>query len=93
MLALTRPKYFLPVHGEHRMLVKHAETAQNMGIPADHMGDWCRTGILFEVESGGIPHRRAGAFRYLSWLTLRESSVVGRDILKRSPASLPKMEL
>ncbi|MER3491307.1 MAG: ribonuclease J [Mastigocladus sp. ERB_26_2] len=37
MLALTRPKFFLPVHGEHRMLVKHAEIAQSMGVPADNM--------------------------------------------------------
>jgi ribonuclease J len=37
MLALTRPKFFLPVHGEHRMLVKHAQTAQSMGIPAENM--------------------------------------------------------
>ncbi|MEB3273323.1 MAG: ribonuclease J [Prochlorothrix sp.] len=37
MLALTRPKFFLPVHGEHRMLVKHAGTAQSMGIPAENM--------------------------------------------------------
>lgn len=37
MLALTRPKLFLPVHGEHRMLVKHAQTAQNMGVPAENM--------------------------------------------------------
>jgi ribonuclease J len=37
MLALTRPKFFLPVHGEHRMLVKHSETAQSMGIPAENM--------------------------------------------------------
>lgn len=37
MLALTRPKFFLPVHGEHRMLFKHAQTAQNMGIPAENM--------------------------------------------------------
>jgi len=37
MLALTKPKFFLPVHGEHRMLVKHAKTAQNMGVPADNM--------------------------------------------------------
>lgn len=32
MIALTRPKFFLPVHGEYRMLVKHAQTAQSMGI-------------------------------------------------------------
>ncbi|MCM0591994.1 MAG: ribonuclease J [Gloeotrichia echinulata IR180] len=37
MLALTRPKFFVPFHGEHRMLVKHAETAQSMGIPAENM--------------------------------------------------------
>jgi ribonuclease J len=36
MLALTRPKFFVPVHGEHRMLVAHAKTAQSMGVPADH---------------------------------------------------------
>jgi len=37
MLALTKPKFFLPVHGEHRMLVKHSETAQSMGVPAENM--------------------------------------------------------
>ncbi|MBD2092764.1 ribonuclease J [Microcoleus sp. FACHB-1515] len=37
MIGLTRPKFFLPVHGEHRMLVKHAQTAQSMGIPAENM--------------------------------------------------------
>ncbi|AUT03889.1 ribonuclease J [Nostoc sp. CENA543] len=37
MLALTRPKFFVPVHGEHRMLVKHADTARKMGVPAENM--------------------------------------------------------
>jgi ribonuclease J len=37
MIALTRPKFFIPVHGEHRMLVKHSETAQSMGVPAENM--------------------------------------------------------
>ena len=32
MLALTKPKYFIPVHGEHRMLVKHAELGKLMGV-------------------------------------------------------------
>ena len=36
MLALARPKFFVPVHGEHRMLVAHAKTAHSMGLPADH---------------------------------------------------------
>ncbi len=37
MLALTRPKFFVPVHGEHRMLIKHSQTAQSMGIPEENM--------------------------------------------------------
>jgi len=37
MLALTQPKFFVPVHGEHRMLVKHAQMAQAMGIPSQNM--------------------------------------------------------
>jgi ribonuclease J len=37
MLSLTRPKFFVPVHGEHRMLMAHAKTGQSMGIPADHI--------------------------------------------------------
>ena len=36
MLALTRPKFFVPVHGEHRMLVRHAETGHSMGVPIDN---------------------------------------------------------
>ncbi|AFZ45486.1 RNA-metabolising metallo-beta-lactamase [Halothece sp. PCC 7418] len=37
MLALTKPKFFVPFHGEHRMLVKHGEMAQAMGIPKENM--------------------------------------------------------
>lgn len=37
MIALTKPKFFVPVHGEHRMLVQHCKTAQSMGIPAENM--------------------------------------------------------
>ena len=36
MLALTRPKFFVPVHGEHRMLIKHAQMACSMGISAEN---------------------------------------------------------
>ncbi len=37
MLALTRPKFFVPVHGEHRMLVQHSKTAASLGIPQENM--------------------------------------------------------
>lgn len=32
MLALVRPKYFIPVHGEYRHLRAHSETAKVMGV-------------------------------------------------------------
>ncbi len=32
LLALVKPKYFIPVHGEYRMLVKHAELGKLMGV-------------------------------------------------------------
>ena len=32
IIALAKPKYFIPVHGEYRQLVAHSETAQSMGI-------------------------------------------------------------
>ncbi|MGB5913465.1 MAG: ribonuclease J [Phormidesmis sp.] len=37
MLALTRPKFFIPVHGEHRMLVKHAEMAVDSGVEKENV--------------------------------------------------------
>ncbi len=37
MLALTKPKFFVPVHGEHRMLVCHSKSAQSMGVPEDNI--------------------------------------------------------
>ncbi len=35
--ALTKPKYAIPVHGEYRHLVRHAELAQTMGVEKDNV--------------------------------------------------------
>jgi len=32
LIALTKPKFFIPVHGEHRHLCTHAKLAEQMGI-------------------------------------------------------------
>ncbi|MGN1015029.1 MAG: ribonuclease J [Butyricicoccus sp.] len=37
MLSLIKPKYFIPVHGEYRMLRRHGELAQQTGIPAKNV--------------------------------------------------------
>jgi ribonuclease J len=36
MMLLTKPKYFLPVHGEYRMLKIHAKLSQDVGIPEEN---------------------------------------------------------
>lgn len=37
ILALAKPKFFIPVHGEYRQLRAHAETARKMGIPTENI--------------------------------------------------------
>lgn len=37
MHNLVRPRFFMPVHGEYRHLVKHANLAKSLGMPTDHI--------------------------------------------------------
>jgi ribonuclease J len=55
MLSLVRPKFFVPVHGEYRHLVKHAQLAQKLGIPSDHIfvGENGQT-IEFTKDKGSL---------------------------------------
>jgi ribonuclease J len=64
MLNLVRPRYFIPVHGEYRHLVKHCQLAQKVGIEPERCvlavngdiielsGDGC--GIAGNVEAGRV---------------------------------------
>jgi ribonuclease J len=45
MLNLVRPKYFIPVHGEYRMLVTHGRLAQQTGVAGDN---------VFVAENGDV---------------------------------------
>lgn len=50
MLDLIRPKYFIPVHGEYRMLKQHGDLAVQMGVEKSHVliGD---NGQIFEFSN------------------------------------------
>ena len=37
IIALAKPKFFIPIHGEYRQLRAHAETAKEMGVPAENI--------------------------------------------------------
>jgi ribonuclease J len=54
---LLRPKNFVPVHGEYRHMVHHAELAVSMGLSSRHVLI-CEDGDQIEVSEKGI--RRAG---------------------------------
>lgn len=45
MMQLTKPKYFVPIHGEHHMLVGHSKLAQSIGIPESN---------CFVLENGSV---------------------------------------
>jgi ribonuclease J len=53
MMALVKPKYFVPLHGEHRHLKLHAELARDMGIEPQNIviSD---LGRIIEVSRKGI---------------------------------------
>jgi ribonuclease J len=58
MLNLLRPKYFIPVHGEYRMLKKHTELAQQLGIPEENtfVGEIGQV-FTFDQHNGGVTGR------------------------------------
>ena len=52
ILALAKPKYFIPVHGEYRQLIAHSETAQSMGIDKDNI-IMLQNGRVLEINEEG----------------------------------------
>ncbi|MBO7520522.1 MAG: ribonuclease J [Clostridia bacterium] len=53
MLAIIKPKYFIPVHGEQKHLYKHKTLALSMGIKSDNIVV-AANGNVIEVSENGI---------------------------------------
>jgi len=53
LLNLTRPRYFIPIHGEMRHLIKHTRLARAMGVAAD--------GILLATDGAQVRFDSRGA--------------------------------
>ncbi|MBE3549634.1 MAG: Ribonuclease J2 (endoribonuclease in RNA processing) [Brockia lithotrophica] len=54
MLNLMRPRHFIPIHGEYRMLAKHAQLAEEMGIPRER---------IFVLDNGDVVEFQNGRGR------------------------------
>ena len=53
MIGLTKPEYFMPVHGEERHLYANKALAEFMGIPADHIFVSTELGQVLEIDRKG----------------------------------------
>lgn len=52
MLRLIKPEYFMPVHGEYRMLKTHGDLGQLCGIPKENIFI-CKNGDVIELTKDG----------------------------------------
>lgn len=66
IFKLTKPKHFVPIHGDYRFLVKHAEFAEKCGIKKKN---------IFVIDNGQSLHLKKGE------MSLGATVSVGRDFV------------
>ncbi len=88
MLSLVQPKYFMPMHGEYRMLKIHSDLAKSLGIPKDHTfvlsnGDVvlmnngeCRLGRRVETDDIYVDGKDSSG---LSTAVIRDRKILSTD--------------
>ena len=80
MLQLIKPKYFMPVHGEYKMLKQHKDTAIETGIPSEN---------IFTCANGDVLILRNHQVFESSWRIMADDIYVdGNDISGVSTAVL-----
>ncbi|TAL30657.1 MAG: ribonuclease J [Spirochaetes bacterium] len=71
MISLTRPKFFLPIHGEYRHLRAHARLAESIGIP---------TSRILIAENGDVLSLTGKSFEKSGKIELSQVFVDGNEI-------------
>jgi len=80
MLNLTKPEYFIPIHGEYRHLVVHARLAEKMGMPRENVIVAEDGKIIAFDKDGGRIEGRVRTGRVL--VDGKGIGDVGRSVLK-----------
>jgi ribonuclease J len=57
VLGIVEPEWFIPVHGEYRHLVHHADLAEDMGVDPDHVLI-CEDGDAVTLDRSGLDVER-----------------------------------
>jgi ribonuclease J len=71
MLTMTRPKFFMPVHGEYKHLKKHADIAESLNI---------KSARIVIAKNGDILELTKKSFRIVDKIQLSEMYVDGTEI-------------
>jgi len=71
MLQLTRPRYFVPIHGEYRHLVRHRRLAQDVGLPEEN---------CFILEDGDVLELTANSAQKIKPIQVGRVFVDGKGV-------------
>ena len=71
MISVTKPKFFMPVHGEFRHLKAHAEIAESLNI---------KTSRIVLADNGDVLELTAKSFKKAGSIELSQIYVDGKDI-------------
>lgn len=61
MLNLLRPKYLVPIHGEHHMLIAHAKIGFSLGMPPERV-PILDNGDVLEIDAAGVAKKAGKVF-------------------------------
>ncbi len=61
VLSLLRPKYLVPIHGEHHMLIAHSKIGLGMGMPAERI-PILDNGDVLEIDAAGVAKKAGKVF-------------------------------
>ena len=88
LLQLTKPEFFIPIHGELRHLKQHAALAREIGIPSNHIAV-VENGTVVEFIDGKlkIGERVPGGYVFVDGsgvgdigpIVMREREALARD--------------
>ncbi len=71
MIAVTKPKFFMPIHGEYRHLKAHAEIAESLNIKSSR---------ILIADNGDVLELSAKSFKKIDTLDLSHIYVDGKEI-------------
>ena len=80
MINLTKPKYFIPIHGEYRHLILHARLAEQVGISKENIL-LAENGQIIEFDKNG-GRVRDSVFTGRVLIDGKGVGDVGRNVLK-----------